>query len=171
MRYRVEKSLYHELGRFIVGFQNIEKQIEDIIVEIVNGNDEFVSILITPYSFESLLKSADVLFSRYAQERNLSESEYKTFSKIITRCVKLSELRNNLVHSKYAELTENGSVVALVRENSKLNRGEFARIEETEDLTSEFFILSFNRIEAILNELEVFRIKIINLNTEQTGLP
>ena len=135
----MDNKLYHQLGKFIVLFQRLEAQVTDIALQIVNGNDEFVRILIRQHAFSSLVKTTDVLFSRYVDERTIDDREKNIFHKLIVKCSELAELRNDLVHSQYYDLVENNEPIALVRENSKLSGGKGARVEESEDLTSEDF--------------------------------
>lgn len=158
----MENQLYHQLGKFIVMFQRLETQLTDIVLQIVQGNVEFVNILITQHEFSSLLKTTDVLFSRYVDERTIDDSEKSVFHKLIVKCLKLAELRNTLVHSRYFDLVKGDEPIALVRENSKLSGGKGIRVEETEDLTKENFEEYFVRLNDAINELEVFRLKIID---------
>lgn len=160
----MDNQLYHQLGKFIVIFQRLEAQVADIVLKIVNGNDEFVDILITQHALSSLLKTTDVLFSRYVDERTIDDSEKSIFHKLIVKCLKLAELRNTIVHSQYFDLVKGDEPIALVRENSKLSGGKGTRVEETEDLTKEDFEEYFVRLNDAINELEVFRLKIIDWN-------
>ncbi|MFZ5569770.1 MAG: hypothetical protein ACOZF0_05170 [Thermodesulfobacteriota bacterium] len=158
----MENPLYHQLGKFIVDFQGLEAQITDIVLLIVKGNSEFVRILIRQHEFSNLIKTTDVLFSRYVDERAIDNSEKAKFHNIIVECLKLAEIRNNLVHSQYFDLVDGDETVALVRENSKLSGGKGARIEESEDMTEVNFKEYFKRINDAINELEAFRLKIID---------
>jgi len=160
----MDNQLYHQLGKFVVIFQRLEAQVTDIVLEIVKGNPEFVKILITQHEFSSLLKTTDVLFSRYVDERSIDDSEKGIFHKLIVKCSKLAELRNRIVHSQYFDLVEGDEPIALVRENSKLSGGRGIRVEETEDLTKEDFEEYFARLNYAIDELEAFRLKIIDWN-------
>ena len=160
----MENQLYHHLGKFVVIFQRLEAQVTDIVLEIVNGNCEFVKILITQHEFSSLLKTTDVLFSRYVDERTIDDSEKSLFHKLIVKCLKLAELRNTIVHSQYFDLVNGDEPIALIRENSKLSVGKGTRVEETEDLTEDNFKEYFVRLYDAINELEVFQQKIIDWN-------
>lgn len=160
----MENQLYFQLGKFVVIFQSLEAQATEIVLQIVNGNDEFVKILITQHEFSSLLKTTDVLFSRYVDERTIDDSEKNIFHKLIVDCNKLAELRNTIVHSQYIDLVKGDEHIALVRENSKLSGGKGARVEETEDLTKEDFEKYFDQLNVVINELEKFRLKIIDWN-------
>lgn len=160
----MENQLYHQLGKFVVIFQRLEAQVTDIVVQIVKGNPEFIRILITQHEFSSLLKTTDVLFSRYVDERTINDSEKAIFHKLVVECFKLAELRNSLVHSQYFDLVKGDEPIALVRENSKLRGGKGIRLEESEDLTKEKFEEYFTRLNLAINELEAFRLKIIDWN-------
>lgn len=50
------------------------------------------------------------------------------------------------------------------REKSKLSPSKGSRVEETEDLTEEDFEGYFVRMNDAINELEAFRLKIIDWN-------
>jgi len=160
----MENQLYHQLGKFVVVFQRLEAQVTDIVLLIVKGNPEFVRILITQHEFSSLLKTTDVLFSRYVDERTIDDSEKAIFHKLIVECSKIAEIRNNLVHSQYFDLVQGDEPIALIRENSKLRGGKGIRLEESEDLTKEEFEKYFDRLNLTINELEAFRLKIIDWN-------
>ena len=160
----MDNKLYHQLGKFIVIFQKVEAEVTEIVIQIVDGNYEFVKILTAQHEFSSLLKTADVLFARYVDERTIDNSEKSIFHKLIVKCLKLAELRNSLVHSQYIDLVKGNEPIALVRENSKLSGGKGLRIEETEDLTIEDFQEYFVRLNDAIKKLEVFRQKIIDWN-------
>jgi len=160
----MDNQLYHQLGKFVVIFQRLEAQITEIVLQIVNGNGEFVRILITQHGFSPLLKTTDVLFSRYVDERTIADSEKSIFHKLIVKCSKLAELRNRIVHSQYFDLVKGDEPIALVRENSRLSGGKGSRVEETEDLTEQDFEEYFVRVDDAINELEAFRLKIIDWN-------
>jgi len=160
----MDNKLYHQLGKFIVLFQRLEAQVTDLVLQIVHGNDEFVRILIRQHEFISLVKTTDVLFSRYIDERTIDNDEKKAFHILIVKCTKLAELRNNLVHSQYFDLVANNKPIALVRENSKLSGGKGSRVKESEDLTSQDFEKYFIQLNETIKELERFRLKIIDWN-------
>ncbi len=160
----MDNELYHQLGKFVVLFQRLEAQVTDIVLKIINGNEEFVRILIRQHEFSSLVKTTDVLFSRYVDERTIDDGEKKIFHNLIVKCSKLAELRNDLVHSQYYDLVENNEPIALVRENSKLSGGKGERVEKSEDLTSEDFEKYYIQMNDTISELEQFRLKIIGWN-------
>ena len=120
--------------------------------------------MITQHEFSSLLKTTDVLFSRYVDERIIDDSEKGIFHKLIVECSKLAELRNRIVHSQYFDLVKGDEPIALVRENSKLSGGKGSRVEKTEDLTKKDFEEYFAKLNIAIDELEAFRLKIIDWN-------
>ena len=145
-------------------FQKLEAGVTDIVLQIVHGNDEFVRILITQHDFSTLLRTTDVLFSRYVDERTIDDAEKSVFHKLIVRALKLGELRNQIVHSQYFDLVQGEEPIALVRENSKLSGGMGKRIKDTQDLTEQDFEEYFSQVNDAINGLEVFRLKIIDWN-------
>ncbi|WP_337239568.1 hypothetical protein [Vibrio cholerae] len=160
----MRNEFYSHLGQFVADFQDIEAEVKDIILHLVNGNDEFVEILINEHSFLSLLRTVDVLFARYIDERGYGVSEKECFHKAIVQCQRLAELRNNLVHSQYKMLVKNNAPVGLVRENSRLSGGKGERTKVSVDLSNQNFFDYFKQIEESLMELGSFRSKIIDWN-------
>jgi len=157
-----ENLLYYQLGKFVILFQNIERAIVDLIVLMAKADDEIIEILINELDYSSRIKTTDVLFARYVDIRSIKPEEKKDFHSIMTKCLKLGELRNNLLHSKYAHLVEDDTVIALIRENSKLRGKKGIREIEEEDLTSESFDPYFEKIILVLEQVEAFRLKIID---------
>jgi hypothetical protein len=160
----MDNQLYHQLGKFVVLFQKLEAGVTDIVLQIVHANDEFVRILITQHEFSTLLRTTDVLFSRYVDERTIDDAEKSVFHKLIVRALKLGELRNQIVHSQYFDLVQGSEPIALVRENSKLSGGKGKRIKDTQDLTEQDFEEYFGQVNDAINGLEAFRLKIIDWN-------
>jgi len=158
----MDNKLYNQLGKFVVLFQKLEAGVTDIVLTIVHGNDEFVRILITQHEFSTLLRTTDVLFSRYVDERTIDDAEKSIFHKLIVRALKLGELRNQIVHSQYFDLVQGEEPIALVRENFKLSGGKGKRIKDTQDLTEQDFKEYFSLLNGVISELEAFRLKIID---------
>ena len=157
-----ENSLYHQLGKFVVLFQSIERAIVELIVLIARADDEIIEILINELDYSSRIKTTDVLFARYIDTHDIEPKEKQDFHSLMTKCLKLGELRNNLLHSKYAHLVKADKVIALIRENSKLRSKKGIREIEEEDLTTESFDKYFKEITPVLERLEAFRLKIID---------
>jgi len=159
-----ENLLYQQLGKFVILFQNIERAIVELIVLIARADDEIIEILINELDYSSRIKTTDVLFARYIDIRKIEPEEKKDFHSLMAKCLKLGELRNNLLHSKYAHLMEADKVIALIRENSKLRGKKGIREIEEEDLTSESFDPYFIEIRLVFEQIEAFRLKIIDWN-------
>ena len=99
-------SSYHQLGKFIAYFQMAESEINGIMQLICKDTDEeTVQILINGLEYSRRLDTADVLFSKFVETHQDSESTIKKkFHKLIVKLKKLGQRRNDLVHSKYIPL-------------------------------------------------------------------
>jgi hypothetical protein len=158
----MKKTEFHQLGYFIYLFQIIERQIEDLMILITNGDDEMISILISELGFYEKLKTLDVMFARFVDVRTISEEAKKDFHKKIDSVVALSKRRNELVHSKYKSLLNIDGEVGLLRENSKLKPSKGLREKIEEELMPEDFSSDLGEINSSMNDLEAYRLKIID---------
>lgn len=157
-------SSYHQLGKFIAYFQMAEREINGIVQLLCKGTDEeMVRILINDLEYSRRLDTADVLFSRYVDTQQDKDSVVKKeFHKLIVKLKKNGQRRNDLVHSNYIPWYDMDGFKGLIRENSKLrgSKGFLETIEE--ELLPEALNTDLEQIEAILNELNEFRLQIIN---------
>jgi hypothetical protein len=162
---KMEKvSSYHQLGKFIAYFQMAEREINGIMQLLCKGTDEeMVQILINDLEYSRRLDTADVLFSKFVDTYQDSESIVKTkFHKLIVKLKKLGQRRNDLVHSNYIPWYNVEGFKGLIRENSKLrgSKGFLEKIEEK--LLPETLNAELEQIEIIFNELNEFRLQTIN---------
>lgn len=155
-------TAYHQIGKFIVLFQHAEAAINEILVLLANVDNEAVNILINELEYAQRLKTADVLFVRFVDlQREPDLAAKAAFHKLMGDLVKLSERRNDLVHSKYTPWANVTGAVGLIRENSKLRAGKGIRELEEEELLPEAFDADFKHLDGTLRELERFRLNII----------
>jgi hypothetical protein len=159
-----ENILHEKIGRFIVRFQDLENALTEIIALLAKSEDEeVIYILASQLEYSNRVKTTDVLFARFIDFRSgIEQNEKKEFHELMNVCLKLGELRNELAHSKYMNLIENGTVMALVRENSRLSSSQGVRLISQEDLSIDSFDPYFARISEARTNLEKFRLKIID---------
>jgi len=156
-------TAYHQLGKFIVSFQYVEATINDILILLAEADDDAVLILANELDYSARLKTADVLFARFVDMRDIIESSAKDdFHKLINVLHKLGERRNDFVHSNYSPWINVERNIGLIRENYKLRgkRGIRERLEE--ELLPETFSADLERINKSLADLESFRLRIID---------
>jgi hypothetical protein len=112
-------TAYHQIGKFIVLFQDVEAAINEILVLLVNVDSEAVLILINGLECSQRLKTADVLFGRFVDLNGDSELSAKAeFHELIVKLMRLGERRNVLVHSKYMPWINIEGLAGLIRKNS-----------------------------------------------------
>ncbi len=154
---------FHQLGYFICLFQSLERQIEELIVLLSNTKDEeMVSILMSEIDFSGKLKAVDVMFARFIELRKLESYIKKDFHNEIDKIRKLSERRNDLVHSKYGSLINVDGKTGFLRENSKLKSSKGIRQEMEEELMPESFTEDFELINTSVDALVKYRSKILD---------
>jgi len=152
---------YHQIGKFIVLFQDVEEAINEIIVLLVNVDNEAVLILINELGYAQRLKTADVMFGRFVDLNGDSKLPTKAeFQYLIVKLMKLGERRNALVHSKYMPWINIEGVAGLIRKNSKFRKG--IRKQEEEELLSETFTDDLHALAVALEEIEAFRSRVID---------
>ncbi|MDR0775146.1 MAG: hypothetical protein LBE81_00705 [Azonexus sp.] len=154
---------HQELGRFIVTFQHVETALTRLLVLMAKADDEAVRILVNELQYSQRVKTTDVLFARFVDL--LCNPDYTAkaeFHKLMNELWKLGERRNEMVHSKYASWISVEGRSGLLRENSRLRASKGAREEEEEELLPESFAEDFRRLSEALNELERFRLKVID---------
>lgn len=153
-------TAYHQIGKFIVYFQHAEAAINEILVLMANVDNEAVNILVNELGYAQRLKTAEVLFARFVDLHDLAAKA--AFHKLMGDLNKLGERRNDLVHSKYTPWVNVTGSAGLIRENSKLRAGKGIRELEEEELLPDAFDADFKRLDDALQELERFRLNIIN---------
>ena len=156
-------TAYHQLGTFIVNFQHAEAAIDEILVFLAKADSEAVRILVNELEYSQRLKTADVLLARFVDLQREPDLPAKAeFHKLMVELGKLGERRNDLVHSKYMSWINVEGAAGLIRQNSKLRASKGVREESEEELLPEAFNADFERLARALQELEVFRLKIID---------
>lgn len=154
---------YHQLGQFIVSFQDAEEAINDILVLLFNVDDEAVRILVNDLEYSQRLKTADVMFARFVDlQREPDLSAKADFHKLIVDLTKLGERRNDLVHSKYTNWINIEKRAGLIRQQWKLRGKEGIREKHEEELLPEAFTADFEKLDRALQRLEAFRLKVID---------
>ena len=105
----------------------------------------------------------DVLFARFIDlKREPDLTDKAEFHKLIGKLEKLGERRNDLVHSKYSHWTTIEGRTGLIRENSKLRASKGVRKQEEEELLPEAFNKDLEELLAASQNLEKFRLKVID---------
>lgn len=157
-------TAYHQLGKFIVDFQHVETAVSDLLCLLAEPSDsEAISILINELDYSERLKSADVLFARFIDLKREADLTDKTeFHKLIVELGKLGERRNDLVHSKYMLWVNIEGNTGLVRENSKLKGNKGMREQQEEELLPEAFNSDLKMLLSASQNLEKFRLKVID---------
>jgi len=161
---------FHQLGFFVYSFQMVEQQVEDIIVLLMNADDEMVAIFMSELDFSEKLKTVDVLFSRFIDvRRELKGADKKAFHKVISQVIKLCERRNEILHSKYDTYQNVDGRLGLIRQNSRLRASKGVREMSEEELLPEALDTDVKNISSCLEELEVYRLKVLDWIYETDG--
>lgn len=156
-------NAYHQLGQFIVMFQQVESEINNLIVLMADADDEIIRILVNDLEYGKRLNTADVLFARFVDIRNNTEAEAKAeFHNLIVKLSKLGNRRNDLVHSRYHRWINVHGEEGLLRTNSKLRGSKGERLENEEELQPEAFNNDLQLLTEAGKELNNFRLKIID---------
>ncbi len=154
---------YGQLGRFIVEFQHAEAALTDLLVLISKADDEAVRILVNELEYSKRVKTTDVMFAWFVDvHRNAVEAEKLQFHRLMVELLRLGERRNDMVHSKYWDWINVEGAAGLLRQNSKLSGSAGKREEEEEELLPDAFEEDFGKLSSALNELEKYRLKIID---------
>ena len=156
-------TAYHQLGRFVVEFQATEALLNEVMGLIANSDQEAVSIISNDLEFSRRLKTADVLFARFAglMGKDVPE-EIKEFHAVMVELGKLGERRNTLVHSSYFDWMDSDGKMGLLRKHSKLQGGKGNREETVEELQPDTFDADLATIALARARLEALRIKSID---------
>lgn len=155
-------TAFHQLGRFIVGFQHLEDAVNNILVLMANTDEDVVRILVNDLEYSKRLNTADVLFARFVDLRNNTKDKAKArFHELMAELCKLGQRRNDLVHSRYNRWINVEGKEGLLRTNSRLSGSKGERKETEEELQPEAFNADLKRLNAAAVELEQFRKQII----------
>ena len=155
-------TAYHQLGKFVVGFQALEELLNEVIALIARSDQESVQILTNELEFSKRLKAAEVLFARFVGINTRDDgAATRDFHSVIVELYKLSERRNELVHSSYHEWRDVDGNSGLLRKHSKL-RGSAGKREVTEEaLQPDDFNVDLERLDGAAVRLEAQRRTVI----------
>lgn len=124
-------TVFHQLGKFIVKFQQLEHAVNNLIVLLSDGNDSVIRIVANDLEYGRRLNTTDVLFSYFVDIRQIQDSNIKAdFHKLMTGLRNLGECRNELVHSSYNSWIDINGNNGLLRTNSKLSGSKGGREEK-----------------------------------------
>ena len=158
------KELHEELGQFLVAFQSVEAALTNLIVYVTDFDSEYIEALTAELEFNSKARALDVIFTRFAQIHGLTDtSPHPEFHKLMTKVQKLATRRNEIVHSFYHMLTTSDGREGVVRRPTKLRPSEGIREQPHEDILPGKLKDEINEIKSLLSELEVYRLKAIDL--------
>ena len=156
-------TAYHQLGRFIVGFQHLENTVTELLVLLGDTDSEAVLILINELAYNQRPRTADVLFSRFVDIRKITDPSSKAaFHDLMVELGKLGQRRNELVHSRYNDWINIEGRRGLLRTNSRLSAKKGEREELEEELQPEAFDSDLQRLGSAAMELERFRLQVID---------
>lgn len=157
-------SAYHQLGRFIIGFQHLEGAVNDLLELLADASDgEVVRILANDLEYGKRLNTTDVVFARFVDLHNNADQSAKgEFHQLMVELRDLGERRNDLVHSRYNVWLNVDGKEGLLRRNSKLRGSKGAREETEEELQPHVFDGDLERLANASARLEAFRLRVIN---------
>ena len=154
---------YSELGRFVVLFQGVEENLNDVIRLLMRAKDEeMVNIALVPYGYRNKLDVSSALLKRFLDCHDVerAEDEFEGYQALLKRLSKLGSRRNALVHSTYYEWSDVDGQAGLLRQNSRL-QAKKGLSEEEESLLPDSFSSDFETLREAARELESYRLKII----------
>jgi hypothetical protein len=111
-------TIYRELGKFVVCFQEIENQLVQIgcfILDpicITDAREKLAGLW-----FKKLTDDVEKLFLDHIDRLELEDAveRKKNFQELVERCRKLAHYRNKLVHSTYIHLEAGRELVGIMR--------------------------------------------------------
>lgn len=159
-----EVTAMHQLGQFIVRFQNLERLVNDILIHLSEGieDSEIVTILVHELEFGKRVNTADVLFSYIISTRFPNKNEWSDrFHKLAEQLIELSKLRNKMVHGQYSLWTDIEGRKGLIRSDSQLKPSKRARIDTDVDLLPEHFDEALEQMIEVAERLQIVRTRIV----------
>lgn len=149
----------HQLGRFVVMFQNLEAAINELIYNMTDfAHDPAIEKL----TFARRLDMTDKLFSEFVDAKGASEQQAKDqFHALIIRLKALTERRNVLIHSRYARWLNVEGREGLLRMSTKITSSKRVHDNE-EELQPEAFDGDLERLQAASEDLHRFRMRVID---------
>lgn len=158
------------LGHFVLTFQAVEAAMAELIVQLIDGDPEYVSTLTAELEFNSKARALDVIYARYSQINGISKaSPNPEFHALISRIQKLATRRNDLVHSFYNLLITVDGEVALSRQPTKLKPSKGLREQSEEDILPEQLEKEISEMNIILKEIEKYRLQAIEIKYSNLG--
>lgn len=152
----------HQIGEFVVLFQHAETALTELIVLMVSADEEAIRILVNELDYRKRVETTRVLFSWFVRTRSLPEELDLGFKKFAEALLKVGELRNAIVHSKYSHWINVEGKHGLIREQSKLRPSAGTRQVEAHDLLPSSFLEDLQKVSELLRELERFRLIVID---------
>lgn len=156
----------HQLGQFIVLFQHGEAALTELTVLMARSEDEeVIRMLLNDLEYSRRVRTAAVVYARFVSISSpLDEVEkarkITAFNNVRKELLRLGEVRNALVHSRYYSWTNVNGELGLIRINSQLQGGE--RNEEEHEMLPEAFAAEHVALSGVLAKLEEFRLQIID---------
>jgi hypothetical protein len=131
----------HQLGRYIISFQGLERILNEILIVLADVRDrEVVTILVHELEFGRRVATADVLFAHVIRTSFPAQTDQvKVFHKLAEELVEVSKFRNTLVHSHYDLWMDITGRSDAELSNSRLKPSQGMRIEETTSMMAESF--------------------------------
>jgi hypothetical protein len=152
-------SAYHQLGRFIVMFQHLERAINELIYLMTDISDDPA---ITNLNLTRRIDATDRLFSEFVAAKAASAQHAQLeFHGLMTDLKALADRRNVLVHSRYAQWVNLEGREGLLRSSTRID-GEKRNNGAEEELQPEAFDSDIERLSIAAKRLERFRLKIID---------
>jgi hypothetical protein len=156
--------LLAELGKFVVAFQAVEEALVQLIIRLTESDREYMAALTAELEFNGKARALDIIFTRFAQIHGITtESPHPEFHKLIARVQKLATRRNEIVHSFYNFFITVDGQVGIRRTPTKLKPSQGIRRQPQEDILARQLQDEVTEINALLAELEMYRLKAIDL--------
>ena len=158
-------TTYDQLGRFIVKFQRLERQVVELTELLAGDQPVITAILTAELDFSKRVKTVDVLYSYFVELRVNSkmESSKKAFHKLCSTLLELAGRRNELVHSVFTPWLSVQGMPGLIRENARLSSSKGALVEIEEELLPDSLDAEIVNLSCVSVELEEYRVKIIDM--------
>ncbi len=159
-------KIHQELGKLIVLFQIMDNAINDLIYHIADSKQFVAEAFITKTEFSSKIEIADVIFSHFIDiSTNTDDAAKEKFHSLMNKCKKIGQERNVIVHSVYYPLTKVDGTKRLIQQNPRLKFKGGSHISPNDkELAIEDFVKINTKISEVLEEIEKFRLKLIDWN-------
>jgi hypothetical protein len=158
-------ALHALLGRFVLTFQAVEAKMVELTVQIVDADPEYVATLTAELEFNAKARALEVIYARYAETHSPSDAAPRSeIHQLMTKILDLATRRNELVHSFYAPWITVDGEAALARTPTRLKPSKGVRKQEGESILSENLEAEIIKMQSILQELEKYRLQVIDIN-------